>query len=105
MRQAGIIAAAGLYALENNIERLLEDHNNAAYLAEGLRSLMPLECHTNMLFVNVGSHGSALEAFLKSKGILIWGEETLRLVTHLDVTKEDIERVIHAFKEYYSTTL
>ena len=54
MRQAGVVAAAGLYALEHNVERLAQDHANAARLAEGLKALdLPVEQHTNMVFATV----------------------------------------------------
>ena len=107
MRQAGILAAAGLFALENNIDRLLEDHENAAYLAQGLSQIDSLrgkvQAHTNMVFVTVGSSGKTdLPEFLRSKGINIFGSEILRLVTHLDIDKKDIDVVLMAFKEHYS---
>lgn len=108
MRQAGILAAAGLFALENNIGRLLEDHQNAAYLAEGLEQIPALkgkiQVQTNMVFVEVTSSDRAhLPPFLQSKGISIWERETLRLVTHLDINRQDIEKVLIAFKEFYSS--
>ena len=110
MRQAGVIAAAGLFALEHNIERLVEDHQNAAYLAEGLRKLDPLQgkvrVHTNMVFVDVGVIGkTSMPDFFRSKNILIWGSESLRLVTHLDINQQDIETVLLAFSEFYSTDI
>ena len=107
MRQAGVLAAAGLYALEHCVTRLKEDHQNAAYLSQELSKISYLhgkiQVHTNMVFINVGLEGyTALSQFLHSKGIIIWGGETLRLVTHLDVTQKGIETVILAFKEFYS---
>lgn len=106
MRQAGVLAAAGLYALQNNINRLIEDHENARYLAHELMQLAPLQgkiqVHTNMLFIEIGPFGEALETFFKSKGILISGQEILRIVTHLDVNRQDMQTVIQAFKEFYS---
>jgi len=106
MRQAGILAAAGLFALENNIDRLSEDHQNAAHLAQKLLELKPLQgkvrVHTNMVFVEVGANGaSTMPTFFQSKGILILGSEVLRLVTHLDVSRQGIERVVEAFQAYY----
>ena len=106
MRQAGIIAAAGLYALENNVERLAEDHDNAEALARGLRELDELDvehtdAQTNMVFVHLGVIDSAkLTEFLRERGILIWGNGTLRLVTHLEIGENDIERVVASFKAY-----
>jgi threonine aldolase len=109
MRQAGILAAAGLFALQNNVDRLLEDHQNAAYLAEGLKQFTQLEgkvrSTTNMVFIDRDpALSAALPVFFESKGIIIWGEDPMRLVTHLDVNKQDIERVLLAFKEFYATS-
>ncbi len=105
MRQAGIIAAGGLFALQHQVARLQEDHENAAYLAQGLSKLEPLqgkvESHTNMVFVQVGEAGHVLPEFLSLKGIAIWCGETIRMVTHLNVTRKDMDSVIEAFKEFY----
>lgn len=108
MRQAGILAAAGLYALEHNIDRLAEDHENAKFLGEELNRLEPLQgkvkVQTNMIFVDVGPMGKTeIPVFLESKGIIILPSETLRLVTHLDVTRKDMERVLIAFREFYGS--
>ena len=106
MRQAGVIAAAGLYALENNIERLAEDHENAKSLARGLSELDELdvkhsENRTNMVFVDVGRIDSGdLTEFLAERGIVITGRSTTRLVTHLDIHASDIGQVVAAFKAY-----
>lgn len=108
MRQAGILAAGGIYALENNINRLAEDHANAALLAEGLCEIEDLKVNaasvqTNMVFVGAGKTAAAqLPDFLKQRDILIIGRDTIRLVTHLDVSKDDISIVIAAFKEFFS---
>ena len=107
MRQAGIIAAAGIYALENHIDRLEEDHEKAALLDEGLREINGLEIEssamqTNMVFVKPGkAHSSGLQEYLKEKGILVDGDVRVRLVTHLDIDKDDIPTVIQAFKDYF----
>ena len=88
MRQAGIIAAAGIFALENNVERMAEDHNNALILANGLAQVDQLSVdlkwvQTNMVFVTVDkTHSEPLTVYLKQRGILIFGGETIRLVTH-----------------------
>lgn len=108
MRQAGIIAAAGLYALENNVARLAEDHDNAEALARGLRELDELDVEygdkqTNMVFVKLGKQDSGeLTEFLQAQGILIRASGTLRLVTHLDISESDIERVVASFKAFLS---
>jgi len=103
MRQAGIVAAAGLYALEHHVDRLAEDHDNAHRLAEGLADLpgfeveMPIE--TNMVFVNVqrtGMTAADVAARLRQAGVGCSqpGPYRLRFVTHLDVRSEDIGRAV-----------
>ena len=106
MRQAGVLAAAGLYALDNHIDRLAEDHANAKRLAEGLAALPGLEVETpesNMVFI--APHADDLEPLrthLAGRGIIIAAYlPTTRLVTHLDITAEDIERTIEAFGDFY----
>ncbi len=106
MRQAGILAAAGIYALENNIQRLGQDHENAARLEKGLAGIIELEIapgsvRTNMVFVRVKSRATELAGFMEQRGIVMDKGDDLRLVTHLDVSSEDIDTVITAFKEFY----
>jgi threonine aldolase len=97
MRQAGVLAAAGLYALENNVARLAEDHANAERLALGLRDAgYEVEGpHTNMVFVK-SRPGTA--EHLKKRRIEILQGARLRLVTHLDVDAAGIERALDAFR-------
>lgn len=106
MRQSGILAAACIYALENNVERLAEDHENANLLASGLEhieELLVTQARTNILFVTPPAESvAALREALGAEGILIGGGEMLRLVTHLDVTAADVERTVVAFKRFYS---
>src|SRR5690606_37036992 len=83
MRKAGIIAAAGIYALENNIERLAEDHANAALLGEELAKIPQLKVHdylhTNMVFLTPeDGNGGALTDWLEKRGILVDGRRTIR---------------------------
>lgn len=104
MRQAGILAAAGLYALEHNIDRLAADHARAQRLAEGLARLPGVEIveppQTNMVFVRVpGMDHHELARRLRERGVIISPAPVLRLVTHLDVDDEGVERVIGAFGE------
>ncbi|MEW6690219.1 MAG: low-specificity L-threonine aldolase [Pseudomonadota bacterium] len=103
MRQAGVIAAAGLYALEHNVERLAEDHANAARLAQGLREA-GYEVQgpfTNMVMVKVSpDRVSLLKDHLEKNRILILPRPQLRLVTHLDVSAEGIEKAIAAFRAF-----
>lgn len=104
MRQAGILAAAGLYALEHNVARLSEDHRNAVRLAAGLRRLdLPVECHTNMVFVRLPAERAAgLAEHLRGRGVLALAGPKMRLVTHLDVDAAGIERALAAFESYFS---
>ncbi|MCF8068834.1 MAG: low-specificity L-threonine aldolase [Desulfobacterales bacterium] len=107
MRQVGILAAAGVYALKNHVERLAEDHENALILAKGLEEIEELQVNyttaqTNMVFLEAAKdYAVSLSEHLAQKGILIWGDETIRLVTHLDINEEDIRRTILVFKEFF----
>jgi len=103
MRQAGVIAAAGLYALEHNVERLEEDHRNAETLASGLRELgLGVEQHTNMVFVKIPPESvSAVVEQLKQQEILVLPGARMRLVTHLDVDEAGIERALSAFRAFF----
>ncbi|MSQ64352.1 MAG: low-specificity L-threonine aldolase [Betaproteobacteria bacterium] len=101
MRQAGVLAAAGLYALENNIERLAVDHANAERLAQGLReSGYEVEGpYTNMVFVRPAPEKiPALKSQFEKKKILVIPGARLRLVTHLDVDAAGVERALDAFR-------
>lgn len=100
MRQAGIVAAAGLYALDHHVERLAEDHANAARLGAllaalpGARLQFPVE--TNLLFVSFAGHAAAgLSRRLRELGVLCNPEgsrpDLVRFVTHLDVSAADVE--------------
>ncbi|MDR8015898.1 low-specificity L-threonine aldolase [Ectopseudomonas guguanensis] len=104
MRQAGILAAAGLYALQHQVERLAEDHANAARLGEGLAALgysvEPVQ--TNMVYVQLGERAGQIKAFMAEHGIAVSAAPSLRLVTHLDVSAEQIEQVIEAFAAFRS---
>ena len=108
MRQAGILAAAGLFALENNVERLADDHRNAARLADGLRGLdLAVEDHTNMVFVRLpadkveGLAGHRMADYFRTCGVLVLPAPRMRLVTHLDVDAAGIERALAAFESYF----
>ena len=108
MRQVGVLAAAGLYALENHVARLADDHANARTLAEGLAGLPglaldPKTVQTNMVFAVIADPAriGALTEHLKGEGIAILPNPNLRLVTHLDVSKDDVQRVIAAFKSFF----
>jgi threonine aldolase len=98
MRQAGIIAAAIDHALDHHVDRLADDHDNAERLYAEL-SVLPgiigATVNTNMVYIELESHerGMALQAALRERGILTAGGQKIRLVTHLDVTPEMIDRV------------
>jgi threonine aldolase len=105
MRQAGVLAAAGLYALEHHVERLAEDHANAAALAEGLRGLAGVQVdapvQTNMVFISLApDRAERLRGFLRSRHILLGGGSQIRLVTHLDVSAHDVVVVIDAVNAF-----
>lgn len=108
MRQAGILAAAGLHALNCHVERLAEDHLNAENLAHGLRIIPGLivnyeESQTNMVFATIPEKDAeALATWLKKHDIIISPGTHLRLVLHLDISKEDVSRVINAFTDYFA---
>jgi threonine aldolase len=103
MRQAGVIAAAGLYALENNVERLQTDHANAEKLARGLRELkLDLQLNTNMVLVKLPPEkASPLAEHLKARNILVLPRAPMRLVTHLDVDAAGIERALAGFRSFF----
>ena len=108
MRQAGLLAAAGIYALQYNVERLARDHENARNLAEGLSRIdavkvAPGGAQTNMVYVVVEPQRSvAMRQYLKERGMLISGQGNIRLVTHLDVDRADVDRFVGAVKEFFA---
>ncbi len=107
MRQAGVLAAAALVALEDGIERLEEDHVNARRLAEGFAdldetSVDPASVETNMVYVDLlpfGIEAPEAAAKVRAEGVLALGlpGRMMRLVTHRDVTASDIEQSLKAF--------
>ena len=106
MRQAGVIAAAGIYALDHMVERLAEDHENARHLASGLAEVQgilldPESVHTNIIYFRIaGGVGPELAKRLSARGILVDCDyELSRLVTHYGITRNDIDRVLAAFAE------
>jgi threonine aldolase len=111
MRQVGIIAAAGIYALEHHLERLKEDHQNAKRLGVGLKefkgvSIDPRHVETNIVIFDVANAGmtaAQVAEAMKREGVLIhaFGKTQIRLVTHLDVTAEEIERALKVFEKVF----
>lgn len=107
MRQAGIMAAAGVYALSNNVERLAEDHENAKALAKALActswaAIVPDEVVTNILYFRTPDRNvDEVVHALEQNGILCGaaGPDVVRFVTHLDVSREDITEVVRILQE------
>ncbi len=109
MRQAGYLAAACHYALENNVQRLAEDHANARLLAEGLSVVPGIVCdpasvQTNMVFITLDSAETAeqLREFLAGEGIAVLGGQVMRLVTHMDVDANSVNLFIQACHRFFS---
>jgi len=98
MRQAGVIAAAGTYALDHQLQGLAEDHRRAARLAQGLAKIPGLELRvaTNMVWVSAGSDPAPLDRladFLLAQGVRLLNRRPLRLVTHLDFNDDALHQV------------
>jgi threonine aldolase len=111
MRQAGIIAAACLYALDHHVERLAEDHDNARHLALGLAEIPgvtidPGSVETNIVWFDVEGRMSAADVAtaLREQGVLIggYGQTRMRAVTHLDVTRADIDTALRTLAHILS---
>ena len=106
MRQAGVIAAAGLYALENNVDRLQEDHKKARKLAEALDTMPNFSVNldtvqSNIVFIGVGKGNTKkVIADLSEEGvdILEIDDSTIRAVFHFHITDEDLGKAIEVFK-------
>ena len=109
MRQSGIIAAAGVYALENNVDRLAEDHDNARVLAEGLArlpgvALDPARVETNIVFFDVAGTGIGAQAVadraLAEHGVRVGsvGPTHIRAVTHLDISRAGVDLALEALR-------
>jgi len=107
MRQSGILAAAGIYALEHNIARLADDHANAVLLARELSAVTDLaidqaRLQTNMVFITpLAGTGTALAEALGAQGILVDPGNIIRMVTHLDVSRDNVITTANAIKAFY----
>jgi threonine aldolase len=103
MRQAGVLAAAALYALDHHVARLADDHANARRLAEGLQGLLGVTVtlpQSNIVFVDLAADKpNDVVARLRQHGVLATGLYKLRLVTHLDVSRDDIERALPVLRD------
>jgi threonine aldolase len=106
MRQVGHLAAAGLHALEHNIDRLADDHARAERIAEGFRAIdaLSLTQDTNMVWVTPpAEHHDDLVAHLESEGLsaCFW-KPTMRFVTHLDIDDAQVEALIDTFQRFFA---
>jgi threonine aldolase len=105
MRQAGVLAAAALHALDHHVDRLADDHALAQRLAEGLQGIPGLTIEppqTNMVFASTDERGKSLLAHLKTRGVLATGVYQLRFVAHLDVDAADVDRAVAAVREHFN---
>ena len=108
MRQAGVLAAAGIYALDHHLQRLDEDHRKAKRLAQGLANIKniiinPKEVETNILYFNTAPAGRGareIAAALKERGVLVHptGKDLIRVATHMDVSFDQIEQALDAIE-------
>jgi threonine aldolase len=103
MRQAGVLAAAGMHALDHHVDRLPEDHANARRLADGLLALpgaaLAFPVETNLIFVAFAGRSAAdVSARLAKEGVLANPEgsrpDLVRMVTHLDVSRADVDEAL-----------
>ncbi len=105
MRQAGILAAAGIYALDHHVDRLADDHQHASRMAAALAAMPGLNVQipqTNIVFVDVPATDVVpLQAHLDQHDIIAFVGARTRLVTHLDVSSADIDRVLDVFGAFY----
>ena len=103
LRQAGGLAAAALHALDHHIERLAEDHGHARRLADGLQSLRGVTVEppqTNIVFIDLApENATGATDRLRQAGVLCSGAQRLRLVTHLDVSSDDIDLAITVLRQ------
>jgi threonine aldolase len=112
MRQAGLLAACGIVALEQMVDRLQEDHANAKRLARGLKSIDPAlvdpdKVETNIVMVDVRSTGSSAQSWIEALAaydiaVAAARPGIIRFVTHRHIGAEDIDRVIAAFRDLYA---
>jgi len=108
MRQIGVLAAAGIYALDHHVARLADDHNNALRLAERLAMVPSIHVdrdavETNMVFMGLpGGAADGLRRHLAERGILLGGGASqIRLVTHLDVTADDVDLLVEEISQFF----
>jgi len=107
MRQAGILAAAGTYALDHHVERLAEDHHHAQSIAIVLKEMdiveevLPADTNIVIFHLKKGYHADAFVVALAEEGVMTFaiGQQTVRFVLHLDISSEDVKKVIACLKK------
>ena len=108
LRQSGILAAAGLVALDQHVDRMAQDHANARRLANGLADIGPLgvnpdDVQTNMVFVVIpDGHAPGLQQYLAEQGVKWKLGTRVRLVTHLDISSDDVDRCVACVRGYFN---
>lgn len=108
MRQAGILAGAGIFALQHNVARLADDHAHARMLADGLMQYDELQvdfhpAQTNMVFFHTSAIlAKELAGYLNKNDVLISSGPTTRLVTHLDISRADVDRVLQLVEQFFT---
>ncbi len=109
MRQAGVLAAAGFVALEQHVDRLADDHGYAERLAHGLAGIEELEVdpsavQTNLAFVRVrNGDATSFSRRLREQNIIVPSTSPMRLVTHMDVSDDDVDRVVDAARGFFAS--
>ena len=104
-RQAGILAAAGIYALENNVERLKEDHDNAVWLEQQLRAIgveiAAPGAQTNILYIKQSAELAAkLGPWMRERGVILSAGALTRLITHIDISRADLQKVVSLWQDF-----
>lgn len=105
MRQSGILAAAAIYALENNVQRLQEDHDNARWLEQQLRAIgldiVAPGAQTNILYLRQSAEMAArLGPWMRERGVLISSAPLTRLITHINISRQDLEKVVELWQRF-----
>jgi len=105
MRQAGILAAAGIYALENNVARLQEDHDNAAWMEQQLRAIgveiAEPGAQTNILYIKQSPELAAkMGPWMRERGVLISAGALTLVITHIDISRADLQKVVSLWQEF-----
>ncbi|MGC6387624.1 low-specificity L-threonine aldolase [Ewingella sp. S1.OA.A_B6] len=105
MRQAGILAAAGIYALENNVARLQEDHDNARWLEQQLRDIgveiAEPGAQTNILYIKQNADLAVkMGPWMRERGVLISTGPLTRVITHIDISRADLQKVVSLWQDF-----